>query len=90
MKALIRKYGFTPTTEEQNEVFLSSNWPKWINSNGWPLTEENYGYAICEDCPNLEKYDVEDFEIIENVITKYENNKKISVKSWRGYYNPKR
>ena len=43
MKALIRKHGFTPTTEEQDEVFLSSKWPKWVNSNGWPLTEENYG-----------------------------------------------
>lgn len=62
MKALIRKHGFTPTTEEQDEVFLSSNWPKWVNSNGWPLTEENYGYALCEDCPeNISDLDVDDF-----------------------------
>ena len=64
MKALIRKHGCTPTTKEQNEVFLSSKWPCWINSDGWPLTEENYGYALCEDCPeNIEDLDVDDFAV---------------------------
>ena len=64
MKALIRKHGFTPTTKEQDEVFLESSWPTWIQADGWPLVEENYGYALCEDCPeNVSDLDVDDFAV---------------------------
>ena len=64
MKALIRKHGFTPTTKEQDEVFLESSWPIWIRAEGWPLTEENYGYALCEECPeDVADLDVNDFTV---------------------------
>ena len=64
MKALIRKYGSTPTTEAQNEIFPESSWPDWVDAIGWPLTEENYGYALCEDCPeNLVDLEVDDFAV---------------------------
>ena len=62
MKALIRKHGSTPTTEAQDEIFKETSWPDWVKADGWPLTEENYGYALCEECPeNLSDLDVDDF-----------------------------
>ena len=65
MKALIRKYGSTPTTKLQDEIFPESSWPDWVKEDGWPLTEENYGYALCQDCPdNLKDLDVDDFTVI--------------------------
>ena len=63
MKALIRKYGSTPTTEAQDEIFPESLWPDWVDENGWPLTEENYGYALCENCPEDNDLDVNDFTV---------------------------
>ena len=64
MKALIRKHGCTPTTEAQDEIFPESSWPDWVKADGFPLTEENYGYALCEECPeNIEDLDVEDFAV---------------------------
>lgn len=64
MKALIRKHGFTPTTETQDEIFKETSWPDWIDAKGCPLTEENYGYALCENCPeNIEDLDVDDFAV---------------------------
>lgn len=64
MKALIRKHGCTPTTEAQDEIFPESSWPDWVKADGFPLTEENYGYALCEDCPeNIEDLDVNNFAV---------------------------
>ena len=63
MKALIRKYGYTPTKEAQDEIFRETSWPEWIKADGWPLTEENYGYALCEDCPEDDDLDVDDFGV---------------------------
>lgn len=64
MKALIRKHGSTPTTKSQDEILPESLWPDWVKANGWPLTEENYGYALCEECPeNLSDLDVNDFTV---------------------------
>lgn len=64
MKALIRKHGCTPTTEAQDEIFPEALWPDWVNADGWPLTEENYGYALCENCPeNVSDLDVDDFTV---------------------------
>ena len=64
MKALIRKQGSTPTTKSQDEIFPESSWPDWVKADGWPLTEENYGYALCEECPeNLSDVDVDDFAV---------------------------
>ena len=62
MKALIRKHGNTPTKEAQDEIFPETMWPDWVDEHGWPLTEENYGYALCENCPDdIRDLDVDDF-----------------------------
>ena len=64
MKALIRKHGSTPTTKAQDEILPETSWPDWVKADGFPLTEENYGYALCEECPeNIEDLDVEDFAV---------------------------
>ena len=63
MKALIRKHGSTPTTVAQDEIFKETSWPDWVDANGWPLTEENYGYALCENCPEDNDLDVNDFTV---------------------------
>lgn len=52
MKVLIRQYPITPTTSAQDEVFIQSAWLDWMGDNGEPLTDENYGYALCEDVPD--------------------------------------
>ena len=89
MKALIRKHGFTPTTKEQDEVFLESSWPSWIQADGRPLTDENLGYALCEDCPEGIELDAEDFEITEHTKTvpsEYEGGEEQTVKFWTAKY----
>ena len=64
MKALIRKHGSTPTKETQDEIFPELLWPDWVKADGFPLTEENYGYALCENCPeNVSDLDVNDFTV---------------------------
>lgn len=64
MKALIRKHGYTPTKEAQNEIFKETSWPDWVDANGRPLTDENYGYALCQECPDdLRDLDVDDFAV---------------------------
>ena len=63
MKALIRKHGSTPTKEAQDEIFKETSWPDWVDANGWPLTEENYGYALCEKCPEDDDLNVNDFGV---------------------------
>ena len=64
MKALIRKHGCTPTTEAQDEIFPESSWPDWVKADGFPLTEENYGYALCQECPeDVVDLDVDDFAV---------------------------
>ena len=70
MKALIRKHGSTPTTKSQDEIFPESSWPDWVKADGWPLTEENYGYALCEECPeDLTDLDVDDFTVRSEIYT---------------------
>ena len=85
MKALIRKHGFTPTTKEQDEVFLESSWPSWIQADGRPLTDENMGYALCENCPEGVELTPEDFEVTEHTKTvpsEYEGGEEQTVKYW--------
>ena len=65
MKVLIRKHGSTPTTEAQDEIFTETSWPDWVKVDGWPLTEENYAYALCEECPE----DVEDLDVNDFIVT---------------------
>ena len=70
MKALIRKQGSTPTTKSQDEIFPESSWPDWVKADGWPLTEENYGYAVCKECPeDLADLDVDDFTVRSEIYT---------------------
>ena len=95
MKALIRKHGFTPTTKEQDEVFLESSWPSWVQADGRPLTDENYGYALCENLPNDlvladdRELTPEDFEVTEHTKTvpsEYEGGEDVEVKYWTAKY----
>ena len=77
MKALIRKHGYTPTKAAQDEIFKETLWPDWIDVNGFPLTEENYGYALCEDCPeDLEDLDVNDFAVRSETYTETDEHGK--------------
>ena len=89
MKALIRKHGFTPTTKEQDEVFLESSWPSWIQADGRPLTDENLGYALCENCPEGVELTPEDFEVTEHTKTvpsEYGEGEEQTVKYWTAKY----
>ena len=87
MKALIRKHGFTPTTKEQDEVFLESSWLSWIQADGRPLTDENMGYALCEDCPEDVELTPEDFEVTEHTKTvKDDMGEDVEVKYWTAKY----
>ncbi len=89
MKALIRKHGFTPTTKEQDEVFLESSWPSWIQADGRPLTDENMGYALCENCPEGVELTPEDFEVTEHTKTvpsEYGDGEEQTVKYWTAKY----
>ena len=76
MKALIRKHGCTPTTEAQDEIFPESLWPDWVKANGFPLTEENYGYALCEECPEDDDLDVNDFAVRSETYTEIDEHGK--------------
>ena len=87
MKALIRKHGFTPTTKEQDEVFLESSWHSWIQADGRPLTDENLGYALCENCPEGVELTPEDFEVTEHTKTvKDDMGEDTEVKYWTAKY----
>ena len=89
MKALIRKHGYTPTTKEQDEVFLESSWPSWIQADGRPLTDENLGYALCEDCPEGVELTPDDFEVTEHTKTvpsEYGDGEEQTVKFWTAKY----
>ena len=89
MKALIRKHGFTPTTKEQNEVYIEPQWHDWIQPNGAPLTDENMGYALCENCPEGVELTPEDFEVTEHTKTvpsEYGDGEEQTVKYWTAKY----
>ena len=71
MKALIRQNPSTPTKPSEDEVFIQSAWMDWMGEDGSPLTDENYGYALCEDLPD-ECADTalpSDFVITEQTVT---------------------
>ena len=89
MKALIRKHGCTPTTEAQDEIFKETSWPDWVDANGWPLTEENYGYALCEECPeDLADLDVNDFTVISETRMETDDlGEQRERTRWRAVYN---
>lgn len=53
MKVLIKKYPINTTKPELNEAYPEALWHDWIDKDtGAPLTDENYGYALCDNCPN--------------------------------------
>lgn len=90
MKALIRKHGFTPTRPDQDEVFIESQWPHWVQPNGSPLTDENYGYALCERCPEADDLTVEDFSVTEHSTTSTDDfGETVIVRSWTAVYTPR-
>ena len=93
MKALIRKHGFTSTTKEQDEVFLESSWPSWVQADGRPLTDENMGYALCDNLPNDlvladdRELTPDDFEVTEHTKTvKDDMGEDVEVKYWTAKY----
>ena len=88
MKALIRKHGSTPTTVAQDEIFPESSWPDWVKANGWPLTEENYGYALCENCPeNVLDLDVGDFVVTSETRMEEDEHGELHERTrWRAKY----
>lgn len=87
MKALIRKHGYTPTKEVQDEIFKEASWPDWVDANGRPLTDENYGYALCEDCPEYDDLDVDDFGVItETYVETDELGSQHEKTRWRAVY----
>lgn len=65
MKALVRKYPINADKEELNEVYCQP-WLDWISEDGSPLTDENYAYALCEECPDGAELTVDDFEVEEH------------------------
>lgn len=93
MKALVKKYPTNAKKPEQNEVYPETQWHDWIQADGKPLTDENLGYALCENCPNdLESYIMDDgqsltdlFEVTEHTRTipsEYEDGEEQTVRYW--------
>ena len=89
MKALIRKHGSTPTSKLQDEIFPETLWPDWLDERGWPLTEENYGYALCEKCPDdIRDLDVDDFTVISETRMEEDELGELHERMcWRAIYN---
>lgn len=87
MKALVKKYPINAKKESQNEVYIEPQWHDWIDENGVPLTDENYGYALCEDCPDDVELTVEMFEVTEHTKTvKDDMDEDVEVKYWMAEY----
>ncbi len=61
MKALIK----LSSDPFKNEVLPEKSWPRWVDSDGSPLTGEGYGYILCSNLPEyaLESVTVRDFRI---------------------------
>ena len=70
MKALIKKYPINARYESENEVWEETRWTPMMNSeNLEPYINEDYGYALCEDCPDDVELTVEMFDVTEHVKT---------------------
>lgn len=92
MKALIRKYPYTPTRPEQDEVYLQP-WQHFINADtGAPLIDENFGYALCTDIPDdvdTGALTVKNFRITEHtkdVPSDYPEEPASTVRYWTANY----
>ena len=89
MKALIKRYPTNAKKIEQNEVYIEPQWHDWIQPNGAPLTDENLGYALCENCPEGVELTPEDFEVTEHTKTipsEYGDGEEQTVKFWTAKY----
>lgn len=90
MKALVRQYPNTPTKESQDEVLIQSNWLDWMEEDGSPLTDENYGYALCENVPEecADTAIPSDFDIEEHVDTIPDEmgDGTVTVRSWTAVF----
>ena len=87
MKALVRKYPINTDKPEKDEVYIEAQWHDWIGEDGSPLTDENYGYALCEDCPEDVELTVDDFDVKEQTKTiEDEFGEKVEVKYWTATY----
>ena len=90
MKALIRQYPNTPTKESQDEVLIQSAWLDWMGEDGSPLTDENYGYALCDDLPEecASTAIPSDFDITEQTKTVPDEMGEgtVTVKSWTAVF----
>lgn len=69
MKALIKKYPINAKKEDENEVYLQGQWHDWIGQDGSPLTDENFGYALCENVPDGAEPTMENFDVVERTRT---------------------
>lgn len=94
MKALIRKNPDTPTKPAQDEVYLQP-WLDWIDQEtGRPLTDENYGYALCESVPDDHPGDIGpmDFQVTAHTRTETdpygEEGQSVTVRYWTATYTP--
>ena len=89
MKALVKQYPINTKKIEQNEVYIEPQWHDWIQPNGAPLTDENLGYALCENCPEGVELTPEDFEVTEHTKTvpsEYGDGEEQTVKYWTAKY----
>lgn len=89
MIVLVKRYPYNARKPEQNEVYPQSQWHDWIQPDGSPLTDENYGYALCERCPEGIPLDANDFAITETIkeVPSDEGDGEVKrVKSWIAYY----
>lgn len=94
MKALVRKYPINAKKEELNEIYTEPQWQDWIDSDGFPLTDENYGYALCEDCPDDLETSTEDGKVRIDLFDVTEHTKEVedemgekqTVKFWTATY----
>lgn len=67
MKALIKRYPINAKDKSQNEVWEETRWTRYMLETGdlTPYINEDYAYALCEDCPVLNEYVVDDFDVKE-------------------------
>ena len=89
MKALVKQYPTNARKPEQSEVYIEPQWHDWIQPNGAPLTDENLGYALCEDCPEGIELDAKDFGVIEltkTVPSDIPEDEPVTVKYWKAIY----
>lgn len=89
MKALVKQYPINARYEYQNEVWEETRWTPTMKEGEdlRPYTDENYGYALCLDCPENVELKAEDFKITEHINeVEDEFGEKVQVKSWTAEY----